>query len=198
MFPACHDITENTLDACCAVLENLLAPGNKVLIVSKPQIKCIQTICNRFSNYKSQILFRFTIGSAHNKVLKFWEPNASTYFERIASLVLAYKLGFETSVSSEPMLDDYIYKVVKDTLPYITNAIWIGKANDLINCLILNGHKDNIEIMNKASILVKQQADDKFIKYIYNLYKDNPKVKWKDSIKQVVGLKRPTEKGLDI
>ena len=33
---------------------------------------------------------------------------------------------------------------------------------------------------------------------IYNQFKDNPKIKWKDSIKKVVGLEMPAEPGMDV
>jgi len=196
MFPANHDITPNTLDMCCKVLARLLEVGNRVLVVSKPHVECIDKICNMFENYKSQILFRFTIGSVSDRVLGFWEPKAPPYLERISSLILAYRLGFETSVSCEPILDDKISRVVTHVQPYVTDAIWLGKANDLVNRLTLNGETDS-EIMERAKVLAAFQSDENILK-LYEMHKHNPKVKWKDSIKQVVGLNRPTEKGLDI
>jgi DNA repair photolyase len=196
MFPANHDITPDTLDMCCTVLERLLSVGNKVLVVSKPHMECIAHICNNFRVYQKQILFRFTIGSASDRVLSFWEPNAPSYLERLASLVLAYKLGYQTSISCEPMLDSRIDRVVSHTLPYVTDAVWLGKANDLINRLKLNGETDS-EIMDRAYQLISMQGDY-HIKQLYKKFKDNPKVKWKDSIKKVVGIERPTEKGLDV
>jgi len=36
------------------------------------------------------------------------------------------------------------------------------------------------------------------VKALYQKYEGNLKIKWKDSIKKVVGLERPTEKGLDV
>ena len=196
MFPSTHDITLNNLEPCLRVLEKLLAAGNKVLIVSKPNIECISTLCERLKPWKREnILFRFTIGSASDSILKLWEPNAPTYLERVASLVLAYKKGFQTSVSSEPFLDTNISLVVEQTTPYITDAIWIGKANNLIYRLTMNGATK--EILEWGKILEDLQNDEN-IKLLYNKLKDNPKVKWKDSIKKVVGLDRPTEKGLDV
>jgi hypothetical protein len=53
------------------------------------------------------------------------------------------------------------------------------------------------EILEWGRKLEEFQCDENVMK-LYDRLKDNPKVKWKDSIKQVVGLKRPTEKGLDI
>jgi hypothetical protein len=39
---------------------------------------------------------------------------------------------------------------------------------------------------------------DKNIHLIYNQFKDNSKIKWKESIKKIVGIEIPEESGLDI
>ena len=61
---------------------------------------------------REQLLFRFTVGSAKDDVLSFWEPGAPTFAERMASLELAWAHGYQTSVSCEPMLDGHIEDVV--------------------------------------------------------------------------------------
>ncbi len=195
MFPTTHDISEENLDSCLIVLEKLLKVGNKVLIVSKPHINCISKLCVKLEQYKDNILFRFTIGSPLDKILKFWEPGAPSYMERLASLVLAYKSGFQTSVSCEPYLCGNILKVVEETEPYVTDSIWIGKANKLTYRLKMNGADG--DALNYGRMLEKFQCDENVMK-LYHRLEDNPKVKWKDSIKTVVGLQRPTEKGLDV
>ena len=40
--------------------------------------------------------------------------------------------------------------------------------------------------------------DDVAIRALYERLRDHPKLRWKDSIKKVVGLGRPTTKGLDL
>lgn len=112
MFPTAHDITPEHLDECIYFLGNILKPGNDVLVVSKPHLECIGALCNQFPNYKDNILFRFTIGSADSAALKFWEPGAPDFLERLESLKHAFDLGYKTSVSCEPMLDGNIDQVV--------------------------------------------------------------------------------------
>ena len=41
------------------------------------------------------------------------------------------------------------------------------------------------------------KMNDRFIHCLYKHYRDDPMIKWKDSIKQIVGLERSTVKGLD-
>jgi DNA repair photolyase len=189
MFPSSHDITPTHLEESIQFLRKILEAGNDVLIVSKPHLECIERICNEFDQYKNKILFRFTIGSTNNKVLKFWEPNAPIFKERLAYLKHAHKNGFQTSISCEPMLDNHIERVVKRVDPYVTETIWIGKANRLLGVtgrsrLEFNGHL-NPETTKKALQLIDWQSDQNIIK-LYELLHDNPKIRWKESIKSVL------------
>ena len=184
MFPSSHDITPNNLTPCITVLEKLLKTGNEVLIVSKPHLDCIEAICSRFSDYRKRILFRFTIGACDDSVLSFWEPGAPTYSERIASLQYAYENGFQASVSVEPMLDSAnIDRLIEEVLPYVTETIWIGKMNHLTR-LAKNA---NPQLLSAIQHVEAGQTDD-IIHAIYLHHKLNPKIRWKASIKKVVGL----------
>lgn len=195
MFPSTHDITPEHLDLAIDFLKRLLSVGNKVLIVSKPSYSCIKQICDTFTEYKDQILFRFTIGSSSSKTLRFWEPNAPDYYERKQALVYAFEAGYQTSISCEPMLDNKIDKVIDDLSQYVTDAIWLGKMNFAIRRLRTNGQL-NDETRAAAEQLLKWQSD-KNITALYNRYKDNPQIKWKESIKKVVGIEVSTIKGED-
>jgi len=190
MFPTTHDITPDNLDYCISFLSSYLLPGNEVLIVSKPHLECIKSICDSFPQYRDNILFRFTIGSTNSSILKFWEPGAPDFEERLSALVYAYEAGFKTSVSVEPMLDDKVDELIDHVLPYVNDAIWIGKPNDI------NGHGDP-ETLQRSRSLIASQPDD-YIWNLYNRYHNNPQIKWKESIKKIIGLEIPTESGLDI
>lgn len=195
MFPSSHDITPQNLNYSLQFLENLLNAENEVLIVTKPHRVVIQEICKKFSDYKSKILFRFTIGSNNSETLKFWEPNAPDFIERKDCLIYAFHQGFSTSVSCEPMLDDNIKKLVEELSPYITNSIWLGKMNFLHRRLKMNGFNDK-ETNEKANQLADIQSDEKIIE-LYNTLSSNKKVKWKESIKKIVQIEVSTIKGLD-
>ena len=196
MFPTTHDITEANLDACLDVLKKMLAAGNDVLVVSKPHLKCVKALCNELKVYKNQILFRFTIGSANDALLSFWEPHAPSYGERLACLEWAFRRGFKTSVFCEPMLDGGIQRVIDDARPFVTDAIWLGRMNNLRRILALNA-PGNRAARAKADELLALQTDA-WVKKLYKTHKDDSAIKYKDSIKKVVGLDRPTRKGLDI
>lgn len=194
MFPTTHDITPATLAACAVYLERMLSAGNDVLIVSKPHFSCISFLCEAFTKYKNQILFRFTIGSGHDGVLSLWEPDAPSFKERVASLKFAYEKGYDTSISCEPMLDQDIHIVVDNVRDFVTDAIWLGKANNLMTRMTNNGADVNMLELGRR---LEEMQNDEAIWALYERYKNDPIIKWKESIKEVVGLDLPTEKGLD-
>jgi len=193
MFPSSHDITPKNLLPYLIVLRKLLRAGNKVLVVSKPHLECIRVICRAFEDYRSQILFRFTIGARDNELLSFWEPGAPSFEERKRSLSHAFAKGFQTSVSAEPMLDpDHVDDLVADLLPLVTDAMWIGKMN----------HSRNIKIEGEfgETMLgrIMEGQSDMNIKAIYARLKSTPKIKWKSHIKKVVGIPLADKPGMDI
>jgi DNA repair photolyase len=196
MFPTAHDITEKNIEACIGVLKKMLAAGNDVLIVSKPCMTCVERLCSELAPFRNQIVFRFSIGSASNAVLKYWEPGAPMFKQRLACLKAAYLHDFQTSVSCEPMLDDRIDRVVDAVHPFVTDSIWLGKINRLRSILPQTCPGD-AEAVRKGEVLMASQSDNA-IRNLYARYQHDTKIKWKDSIKKVVGLDRPTNSGLDI
>jgi len=196
MFPTTHDITPAIMDTAMAALTLMLDAGHEMLVVSKPHPECIEGICRDLGRYRNRILFRFTIGSASGGVLRFWEPGAPGFAPRMAALEAAFRAGFRTSVSCEPMLDGRPQALVEAVAPFVTDSVWLGKINMLRQRLKVNRACDP-ETLARADELTALQADEP-IRALYEVLKSDPKVKWKDSIKQVVGLAQPTEAGLDI
>lgn len=196
MFPSTHDITPDNFKYTLPYLMRVLKTGNKVLLVTKPHLECIQQICDNCTEFKDKLLFRFTIGSINDEVLTFWEPYAPLYDERKKSLIYAFENGFQTSVSCEPMLDSNVEAVVLDLQKYVTDAIWIGKMNFVLRRLRVNGCLDP-ETEQRAVQLLEEQNDES-IRALYERLKINPLIKWKDSIKKVVGIETPSISGQDI
>ena len=193
MFPSSHDITPNNLNACLTVLKCLLVVGNKMLVVSKPHLECIKAFCELFRPYRRRILFRFTIGACDDRILSYWEPNAPCYEERKACLEYAYNADFRTSVSVEPMLDSAnIDILISELSPYVTHSIWIGKMNHLGRF-----EKGTYMVLKQATNRIRQGQMDIIIKQIYERYKNNPLIRWKEEIKKIVGIPLSRQNGLD-
>jgi hypothetical protein len=194
MFPSAHDITPGNFEACLTVLNKLIGAGNQVLIVSKPRFDIIREICRQFDEDKNRIMFRFTIGSLNNEILRFWEPGASCFAERLDSLAYAFEAGYQTSVSIEPMLD---YEGVIDLIlavdPLVTNAIWIGKMNHIKKNLVVDSPE-----MDEAVRRIENGQTEERIKVLYAVLKNNPKIKWKGTFKDILGIEKPDVPGLDI
>ncbi len=194
MFPAAHDIVPENLEACITVLKNLLEAGNRVLVVSKPHLECIERLCGELSDSREQLLFRFTITARDSRILKLWEPHAPDYRERKDCLEYSSSKGFATSVSVEPMLDTSdVAAMTRELLPFISHSIWLGKMNKIERRVAC----ESIEMQREVDRIKQEQSDAKILQ-LYNELKAIPQVRWKESIKEVLGLKRALEPGLDI
>ncbi|WP_163710274.1 radical SAM family protein [Mangrovibacterium lignilyticum] len=184
MFPSSHDITPQSLDICLETLRKLLIAGNEVLIVTKPRLEVVKSLSHELECFKEQIMFRFTIGSSDSDILKFWEPNAPSFEERLASLMYANIIGFKTSLSIEPCLDLNPEYVIDRCTNYITGDIWVGLPNMLRQRLSSNGGND-YDTQCKANQLMAGQSIE-WVNKLVNQYKDCSKIKWKDSIQKVI------------
>lgn len=193
MFPTSHDITPLVLEPCMKVLKKLLVSGNEVLITTKPNLLVIRTICDLFQNtfYKNWIQFRFTIGALDDKTLKFWEPGAPSFTERFQSLQYAFNKGFKTSISIEPVLERaHLFSLVRILDPYITESIWIGTMN-YISTMVSD---EDLKYYEEA----RATRDPKFLCEIQDLFRHNKKIRWKDSVRNILekNAKKISEKRL--
>ena len=185
LFPSTHDIIPEHIDIIINYLRGWLEVGNEILIVSKPHQECIQRIVDELDKYKNQITFRFTIGSVNDDVLKFWEPNAPSFEERLGCLQVAYTAGFNTSVSCEPYLDEDINLLVQRVLPYVTDTVWLGLMNKIKQRVNMVGWtKKDKRFLDRV---VSAQTND-FVEALYNHWKDDKQIRWKDSIKTIMDL----------
>lgn len=181
MFPSTHDITPLTLETYLKAAENILRSGNQLLIVSKPSLQCIPTLCDQLLPYRTKINFRFTIGTMDQQTSRLLEPYAPTPEERISCLKYAYESGYKTSVSSEPLLGGLqtAQSIYASTEPYISDTIWFGKIN---RPPVNNQPK---EIVDKL-VWIKTQQSDERVRWLHAVFDGQEKVRWKDSIKKVM------------
>ena len=194
MFPTTHDITRRNVGVCEEVIIHLLTAGNTLLIVSKPHPEVIGRLCQTLREWVDKIQFRFTIGSRRNSVLSYWEPHAPTYEERKSSLTIAHKAGYETSVSVEPMLDSPdIEGLVGEVEPVTTGSIWLGKMNSIGSRVSVGNASDR----ERIAAIRSGQTDEK-IRSIHAKLRTNTKIKWKESIKEVVGIQLAQRPGMDM
>jgi len=190
MFPSTHDIFEENYDACLATLQNLLTVGNQVLIVSKPRLAVMRRLLGEMIYFQDQILLRFTIGCLDRNVAKVWEPFAPRPQERVDCLKHAYRQGYRTSVSMEPMLDTgYVVQDVVALEPFVTDSIWLGKMNMV--------RKRAVGVAEAEIERIENGQTKENILRVYAALNGHPKVRWKESIKKVVGLPLETEAGTD-
>lgn len=183
MFPSSHDIIDSpeVKEACFQVIGNLLEANNELLITTKPSLNVVREIIEKYKNKKDIIQFRFTITSTDNDILSFWERSAPLYEERLEALILAYKEGFKTSVSVEPFLDERPQDLIFEIEPFVTESIWVGPMNYVARKGITEEEKpyyDNIRLISEKSNL----------QLIYDELKDTPKIRFKDSLTNRLGI----------
>jgi DNA repair photolyase len=183
MFPSSHDIIDKpeVVEVCLTVLANLLDPGNEVLVTSKPCFNVIKEIISRFSDYKNNMQFRFTITSNDEKLLSFWEPNAPKYKERLECLKLAFRNGFKTSISIEPFLDITPVPLVYELSSMVTESIWIGPMNYIPR---KNIDKRDFPYYDR----VRKNRCVENLRKIYDELVNFPKIRFKDSMLIKLGL----------
>lgn len=194
MMPSTHDITPLNFSEYLTVLRRHLDAGNQVLVVSKPRWQCITVICEAYQEFKSQIMFRFTIGSQNDDVLKFWEPGASNFAERLSCLEYAFHKGFRTSVSCEPYLDPYVIYTYTACKPFITDSFWVGMLRKFDQRVDLTGvTQEQIERFVKP--LKAAQGLD-IVKSIHRLPIEQPFIQWKDSIREALATDGTTRENI--
>lgn len=183
MFPTTHDLFEEHQEMIMVYLYSWLEVGNEFLITTKPNFDVIRFLCNYLEKFKDQITFRFTIGSTCNEVLKFWEPNAPLFAERLHALEYAFEAGYKTSVSVEPILDQSILHLFECIDPYVTDTIWFGFMRDAKRRVDMTGWG-----AKEYDFLYRDDPVRDNLKWFYDHLSKSPKVRWKDSIRKLLDL----------
>lgn len=183
MFPTQHDITSQNVSAATETIINILQGQNKVLIVSKPCVAAMDVILRnhdmRTYRKTNQLLFRFTIGTFEEHILRTFEPHAPTAAERLECLQYAHREGFQTSVSAEPLLGGAwaAERIFQAVLPYITETLWFGFLN-----------RPNQRILDQGTAFLKSYIQSvtnvETANYCAALAEKSGKVKLKDSMQK--------------
>lgn len=184
MFPSTHDITELNISECVVVIKKLLEKGNNITIVSKPRWTVISLMAEALLDWKEQITFRFTIGSTSDDALKFWEPGASGFEERLRCLQYCFCKGYKTSVNCEPYLDGLVHLVYEATAEFVNESFWIGAMKKF------KPRVDRKEISRKNwNNFVRPMlaaSTNEAVQAIYHTMKDKLFVVFKDSMRKAV------------
>jgi DNA repair photolyase len=173
MFPSTHDLTPHNLPLALICMDLILSKGNELLIVTKPRLECINAITSdeKIIYHKDRVEFRFTIGSwAENETMReLWEPNAPSMKERYECVRLALLRGFKISISMEPLLELNLTDLGEAIAYFESNGIdeiWIGAMNYTKNAPKLD------------------------YRAIYDLFKYDECVKWKESFRKHLIMKK--------
>lgn len=190
MFPSSHDISSSNVETAIECLFKLLERDNNILVVTKAKYSAVNAMISalraqRFSAYKERVSFRVTIGTADEKTLRRFEPNAPDFHERFMALRNLYIAGIRTSVSAEPLLGgiDTFNDLYLRVKRYLTDGIWVGKMNSARYRIRINTDRKFDEKL--IDWIQEKQSDEKMLA-LYLKYRDDPRVHFKDSIIDVV------------
>lgn len=189
VLPGTHDVFPEILDESITYIREHLEIGNNLILVTKPRLECVKSIMEEFEEYKDQILFRFTITSNDDNLLEFWEPNASRFDERELCLSLAFREGFQTSVSIEPFLDKTLIPLIDVLAPHISEVLWVGAMNHLKRISkLVNPKSSEFQYVKKITSM------DNLIKIIGQINKLHPlvkeKIQYKDSFDKALEISK--------
>ena len=82
------------------------------------------------------------------------------------------------------MLDvPHAVELYEAVVPFVTDTIWFGKMNDVRRRVEVKSAEDEAAVRR----IGENQADERIVE-LYERLKDKPKVAWKDSIRELVGL----------
>lgn len=168
MFPTAHDITLNNYEHCIKHLKALLAAGNKVLVVSKMSPYVATAIIENIQPAKN-LEIRITITNNDKEINRYFEKYAPVFEERLLSLEFLNNAGFFTSVSIEPFLT-CPELIIEEVMPHCRGQIWIGGVT---------GYKLNNK--NGIEAFLACMYSKVRLNVIYEKYKNNPKVSFKES-----------------
>lgn len=85
MFPTTHDLTPGLIAPATTALRSMLEPGNDVLVVTKAHLSCVEHLCSELAPWRSQVMWRVTLGTLDAEALRYWEPGAPPPAERLAA-----------------------------------------------------------------------------------------------------------------
>lgn len=190
MLPSSHDIDNRNIDEAIEILGRLLERDNKVLIVTKPRFSTISSLIRFLKSpacrkCNGMVTFRLTVGTSDDRLLQRFEPGATTFHERFMALRELYIAKIPAGVSAEPLLggletfDDLYLRVRK----FMTGQIWVGKMNSPRQRIRMNTEGTFDEKL--IDWVVRKQSDEEMLR-LYDRYKDDPKVAFKDSIRNIV------------
>lgn len=178
MFPTTHDLRIEHVSRWGPFLKEMLENGNDVLIVTKPEYSAIAWICKNLKEFSDHIEFRFTIGTNDDTVAAYWEPGAPSPSDRLMAIAHACTLGFRTSISMEPLLIEQPKEMIDQLfMGWITGEIWIG---------CMNHYALKPEIPEEARQIKIQSREN--MQRVYESLKDNPQIRWKDSVQRLLGI----------
>ena len=198
MFPTKHDFNCHNWQDAAKCIKHMINSGNRVLMVTKGGKWADSVITwlveNDYLRNPTEFELRVTI-TGFFATCKFWEPGASRT-ERLDTLHEANDRSIRTSVSCEPLLEAETicdrHDIIRLSLHSCTGDVWVGKLRNLNQRVDLS-KVTNGQHARYIAPLIEMQTDENILRLV-DAFKNEPRVKWKDSIREVIERNKPSSR----
>jgi hypothetical protein len=85
-----------------------------------------------------------------------------------------------------------VVPLVADLQDFVSHSIWIGMMNKINQRVICDSERAQREVFR-----IEQEQRDERIMRLYLELRKNKRIRWKESIKEVIGLPLARQAGLD-
>lgn len=193
MFPTKHDFNEVNWQDSARVIRHLMVNCNRVLMVTKGghwADKVITSLCEHPIDKHlatTRLEVRVTI-TGYDDAMGFFEPNAPNTSGRIETVEAAIYEDVLTSVSCEPLLQASSIKdrtdLIYDVFYLCTGDVWVGKLRNLEQRVDMSKVSKQ-DYDQYIAPLIEMQTDENIMRLV-RAFEREPRVKWKDSIREVI------------
>ena len=185
IFASMHDVFPENLGDYLRIARHLVTVANvELLIVTKAGPDVVRPLCAGLANVRDKVMIVITITSADDETLKFWEPHAPTFAERLESLEIAHANGFRTSVSLEPFLSDP-RPVIAAARDFVTHGMWLGSMEHTSTLEFSSNEEPGFADRHAA---VNASYTRENVTRLVEEYENDPKVFFKFTLMQICGL----------
>lgn len=112
------------------VHEELDENDSEMLLVLKPNLQIMMTLCEKLEIYKGRLVFVIQINSINTSILKLVDPYSPYSIDRLSSLKFAFENGFRTAIEAIPLFDNGIFELIKKVKEFVTDFIHVDKLSE--------------------------------------------------------------------
>ncbi len=112
------------------VHEELDDNDSEMLLVLKPSLQIMMSICEKLEVYKGRLIFVIHLNSVNTPIIKLVDPYSPYSVDRLSALKFAFENGFRTTIEAIPIYDNAIFELIEKVKEFVTDFIHVDKMSD--------------------------------------------------------------------